>query len=215
MQRLSAVSLVAIALALAGCVGAPKVGMSTDARERTKSIRIVSSVQMPSEMFFHGKAQSCAMAMGGGALAAACPKSPKEPTDQILETMNTNNISLPDIIRTEFQKAVTSRGLFAVAENDQAADAELVLAVNVYGLSQTQGFSSLLYPLLNVSATLRKSDGTVAWQNTDFVTALNSANTGGHEFQQYLQQPELLRETWTNAAQIVSGMLLDDLTKKK
>jgi len=216
MKLLSAASLVAIALALTGCVGAPKVGMSADARERTKSIRIVSSVQMPSEMFFHGKAQSCAMAMSGGALGAAvCPKSSKEPPDQILEAMNTNNISLPDIIRTEFQKAVTSRGVFAMAENDQAADADLVLAVNVYGLGQTQGFSSLLYPVLNVSATLRKSDGTVAWQNTDFVTPQNSANTGGHEFQQYLQQPELLRETWTNVAQIVSGMLLDDLTKKK
>jgi hypothetical protein len=32
---------------------------------------------------------------------------------------------------------------------------------------------------------------------------------------QYLQQPELLRETWRTASQIVSGMLLDDLTKKK
>jgi len=215
MRRLSAASLAVIAFALTGCAGAPKVGMSRDAREHTKSIRMVSSVQMPNEMFFHGKAQSCAVAMGAGVLGAAvCPKASKEPKEQILETMNANNISLPEILRTEFQKAVTSRGLFSVAESDQAADADLVLAINVYGLGQTQGFSSLLYPLLNVSATLKKADGTIAWQNTDFVLPQNSANTGGHEFQQYLQQPELLRATWTNVSQIVSGMLLDDLKRK-
>jgi hypothetical protein len=215
MKSLSAASLLAIALALTGCAGAPKVGMSKDTREHTKSIRMVSSVQMPSEMFFHGMAQSCAAAMGAGVLGAvACPKASKEPKEQILETMGTNNISLPEIVRTEFQKAVTSRGLFAVVESDQPADADLILAVNVYGLGQTQGFSKLLYPLLNVSATLKKADGTIAWQNTDFVLPQNSANTGGHEFQQYLQQPELLRATWTNVAQIVSGMLLDDLKKK-
>jgi hypothetical protein len=102
-----------------------------------------------------------------------------------------------------------------VNEDGQAADADLILAVNVYGLGQTQGFSSLLYPLINVSATLKKPDGTVVWQNTDFVTPQNSANTGGHEFQQYLEQPELLRATWVNVSQIVSGMVLDDLAKKK
>ena len=216
MKTISATSLVAIALALAGCAGAPKIKMSKDDRESTKTIRIVSSVQMPSEMFFHGRAQSCAMAMGGAVGAAVCgSQAAKEPKDQILDAMKANDISLPDIVRAEFRKSVTSRDLFTVAEGDQAADADLILAVNVYGLGQTQGFSSLLYPLLNVSATLRKPDGTVVWQNTDFVTPQNSANTGGHEFQQYLRQPELLRATWANASQVVSGMLVDDLVKKK
>lgn len=215
MKLASASSLVAIALALAGCVGAPAVKMSKDDLARTKTIRIVSSVQMPDEMFFQGRAQSCAMAISGAVAAAACPQASKEPKDEILDAMKANGISLPEIVRSEFQKTVTSRGLFTVAGEGEVADADLVLAVNVYGLGQTQGFSKLLYPLLNISATLKKPDGTVAWQNTDFVTPQNSANTGGHEFQQYLEQPQLLRATWANVAQIVSGMLVDDLAKKK
>ena len=215
MKMASAGSLVAIALALAGCVGAPAVKMSKDDLARTRTIRIATSVQMPDEMFFHGRGESCAIALSGGTAAAACPKDSKTPQDDILAAMKTHGISLPDIVRSEFQKTVTSRGLFTVAEEDQTADAEVVLAVNVYGLGQTQGFSKLLYPLLNLSATLKKPDGTVAWQNTDFVTPQNSANTGGHEFQQFLEQPELLRATWANVAQIVSGMLVDELAKKQ
>jgi len=215
MKTASAGFLIGVALVLAGCVGAPAVKMSKDDLARTKTIRIVSAVQMPDEMFFHGRAESCAIALGGGLASAACPKDSKQPKDDILATMKANGISLPDIVRSEFQKTVTSRGLFTVAEEGQAADAEVVLAVNVYGLGQTQGFSKLLYPVLNVSASLKKPDGTVAWQNTDFVTPQNSANTGGHEFQQYLDQPELLRATWANVSQIVSGMLVDDLAKKQ
>jgi hypothetical protein len=194
MKLASASSLVAIALALAGCVGAPAVKMSKDDLARTKTIRIVSSVQMPDEMFFQGRAQSCAMAISGAVAAAACPQASKEPKDEILDAMKANGISLPEIVRSEFQKTVTSRGLFTVAGEGEVADADLALAVNVYGLGQTQGFSK---------------------QNTDFVTPQNSANTGGHEFQQYLEQPQLLRATWANVAQIVSGMLVDDLAKKK
>jgi hypothetical protein len=216
MKSASAAFPVALALALSGCVGAPAVKISKNDLERVRTIRILPSVQMPAEMFFHGKAQSCAIAVGSGALgAAACPKASKEPKEEILDTMKAHDIWLADIVRTEFQKTVTSRGLFTVAADAQVADAELILAVNVYGLGQTQGFSSLLYPVLNVSATLRKPDGTVAWQNTDFVTPQNAANTGGHEFQQYLQNPELLRDTWMNVAQIVSGMLVDDLAKSR
>ena len=215
MKLASAGSLVAIALALAGCVGAPAVRMSKDDLARIRTVRIASSVQMPDEMFFHGRAESCAIALSGGLAAAACPKDSKQPKDEILDAMKANGISLPDIVRSEFGKTVTSRGLFTVAQDGQAADAEVVLAVNVYGLGQTQGFSKLLYPVLNVSATFKKPDGTVAWQNTDFVTPQNSANTGGHEFKQFLEQPELLRATWANVSQIVSGMLVDELAKKQ
>lgn len=116
--------------------------MSKDDLARTKTVRIVSCVQMPDEMFFQGRAQSCAMAISGAVAAAACPQASKEPKDEILDAMKAHGIS-------------------------------------------------------------------------DFVTPQNSANTGGHEFQQYLEQPELLRATWANVSQIVSGMLVDDLAKKK
>ena len=84
-----------------------------------------------------------------------------DPKAQIKATMNKNDISLPTILKTEFEKTMRSQSQFRVAEGQTSADAEMVLIVNTYGLSQSQGFSAVLYPMINVSASLRKRDGTV------------------------------------------------------
>jgi hypothetical protein len=118
---------------------------------------------------------------------------------------------VPQIVKAEFIRAAGARSTMRFAEGDGAADARLSLAVDAYGYGQTQGFSALLYPMMRVTATLKRRDGTVAWQKSDFAVPLNSENNQGYAFEEYIRNPQLLRATLTNIAGIVSRMLLADL----
>jgi hypothetical protein len=99
-----------------------------------------------------------------------------------------------------------------MAKDNSPATAELTLAVTFYGLTIKPGLSGVLYPALGVTATLRRPDGQVIWQKYEYVTALNEGNSGGHEFDAYLANPELLRRTFTNAAVIVSRLRVNSLS---
>nr|WP_143838070.1 hypothetical protein [Nitrospira cf. moscoviensis SBR1015] len=213
MKLVMAGALVATIATMYGCTGLSKIELSSADRAQTTTIKILANERMPEDMFFHGKAQSAAGAFGVvGALAGmAMAGSPKA---QILETMNKHNILLPMILRTEFSKALQSQQDFRVVDETSPADADMLLTVNVYGLGQSHGFSKL-YPILNVSASLRKPDGRVIWQNTDYVTALNKENNQGHEFDEYIENPELLRGTWSVACSIVSRMLVRELSQRQ
>ena len=207
MKRVMASTVVAAIVAMAGCFG---VQMSPADRAQIKTIKIRADDRMPNDMFYHGRAQSVAGAFGlVGALVGLASAS--DAKAQIIATMKANNIQLPIILQAEFSKAMQSQKEFQVVDGDSSADAEMLLVVNLYGLVQSHGFSSL-YPTLTVSATLRKPDNTVIWQKADYVTALNKENTGGHEFDEYIGQPELLRATWSNVSGIVSRMLVGNLS---
>ena len=92
---------------------------------------------------------------------------------------------------------------------------DLSLTVNVYGYLRPLVWSTRLVPFINVTATLMRPDGEVAWQRTGFVHPLNSENTSGYEFEQYIGDPELIRKTLTSVAGIVSNMLLDSLAPSR
>jgi len=206
----AAVLMVGVAV-VSGCAGLSSVDMSSTDRAQVKTIKLRADSKMPEDMFFQGRAQSVSAAFGlVGALVGEAMSS--DPKAQIIATMKKNNIDLPTILQAEFAKAMQAQKEFRVVDGQSSPDAEMVLFVNTYGLGQTQGFSSLLYPLMNVSASLRTPDGTVIWQKTDYVTPQNKENTGGHEFEEYIGKPETLRGTWSNASGIVSRMLVRELS---
>lgn len=210
LKAVVAGALVATIATMYGCAG---VELSSADRAQTTTIKILANDRMPEEMFFHGKAQSAAGAFGVvGALAGmAMASSPKA---QILEKMKEHNIQLPMILQAEFGKAMQSQQDFRIVDETSSADTDMLLTVNGYGLGQSHGFSKL-YPILNVSASLRKPDGRVIWQKTDYVTALNKENNHGYEFDEYMEKPELLRETWSVACSIVSRMLVSELSRPR
>lgn len=201
---------IVMAVLLSACASNPSTTMSAGDRAAIKTVKINPAVQLPEKMFYHGRGQSIAMVGGaiGGAIAAATAAGPSE---QIVAKMSASKISVPDILKTEFKRATESTGL-TVVDPAAASDAEITLQVNVYGLGQSNGFSSL-YPMMNVSAVMKKNDGSIAWQKTDYASPLNSDNKTGKEFDDYMGDPELLRNAMTTISSIVSKMLTDDLKK--
>ena len=206
--------IVGAVILIAGCAGLPSVEMNPADRAQIKAVKVRADNKLPEEMFYQGRGQAIAGAFGAlGAVAGMA--AAEDPKAQITATMSKNNINLPTILQTEFEKTMRSQNQFRVVDERSPADAEMVLVVNTYGLSQSQGFSALLYPMINVSASLRKPDGTVVWQRTDYVTPQNKENTGGHEFDEYIAKPDQLKASWSNVSGIVSRMLVKELSDKK
>jgi len=198
------------AVLLTACAGAPTVSMKDSDRTAIRMVSIQPDVVLPEKMFISGRAQA-AGAVGGLLGAALASAAPIEPSSQIVDTMTTHDISLQKILKAEFAKAGNAKGRMTFAEGAADADATVALTVNIYGFGQTQGFSALLYPLMNVSASMKRPDGTIVWQRTEFAGPLNSENSAGYEFQQYLNDPEKLRQVLTNISGIVGRMLANDL----
>lgn len=199
---------------LTGCAGVPSVTMSAADRAQIKTVSMKTPATLPEDMFFHGRAQSFA-AVGGAIGSAMAQSAPNEPKQAILQLLSQHNISVQDILKTEFSNALESQGGLKLQRGEEPANADMSLVINVYGFGQTQGFSALLHPMINVSAVLKKPDGSVAWQKTDFVTPLNDANKPGYEFAEYVQNPELLRQAFTNVSRIVSQMLVKELAETR
>lgn len=197
-----------------GCAGLSKVEMSAADRAQTKTIKVRADDRLPEDMYFHGRAQSLSMGLGGALGGIAGMAMAGDPKTQIAATMKGNNINLPTILQSEFAKALQSQRDFQAVDEKSPADAEMVLIVNLYGLGQSDGFSGL-YPMINVSASLRRPDGTVIWQRTDYVTPRNKENSEQHEFGEFIERPELLRERWSHVSGIVSRMLVRELSPER
>lgn len=209
-SRLCAALLVCI---LGACAGAPTVNVTAADRALIKKVNVKSDVVVPADIFFHGRAQSFA-AVGGVIGAVAGQSLAQEPKAQLIDLMKSQGISMQDLLKQEFIRA-SAKGPISFAEGASDPNAEVSFVVNIYGFGQTQGFSALLYPMLNVTATMKKPDGSIAWQKTEFASPLNSENNQGYEFEQYTKNPELIRQVLANISGVVSRMLVADLSASK
>jgi len=208
-SRAGTAGALAASLLLAACANSP-VAMNDNVRSSVHTVSIDPDVTLPADMYYQGPGQAGMMMLGVvGALAAqgtaATPKA------RIHAVMDANHISVQDIVAAEFAKQAGAATKMKFAVGNEPADARVKLVVNLYGISQSQGFGTTLYPMFNITATMTKPDGTVLWKDTDYVTALNGDNKEGHTIEEYLKDPELIRKSFTNGSDIVGRMLASNL----
>ena len=104
--KLASIAALVLGSLLAGCAVGPTVNMNAADRATIKSVTMNTPPTLPAEMFFHGKAQSLGVAVGGligGVLAAVAAKEPKA---QLVDAMKANGIDLPTILKTEFFRLI-------------------------------------------------------------------------------------------------------------
>lgn len=132
--------------------------------------------------------------------------------EAIVYSMNSANIDLGEIVRKNFADQLATTGRFKIVSEQEAADAELQLTVNNWGFALTQGFSSVVYPTISVTGSLKRVDERV-WQKTEYITPFNSGNTYGYTPLRYRTEPELLRTALDGVSQIVDEQLVKDLVQ--
>ncbi len=208
-SRATTAGALTVSLLLAACANSP-VAMSDNVRASVHTVSVDPVVTLPADMYYQGPGQTGMMMLGViGALAAqgtaATPKA------RLHAVMDANNISVQDIVAVEFAKQASAATPMKFVVGNDPADARVKLVVNMYGIAQSQGFGTTLYPSFNITATMTKADGTVLWKDTDFVTALNSDNKEGHTIEDYLKDPELIRKSFTSGSDLVGHMLAANL----
>ena len=211
-SRLAILVLAAASPLLTACGSIPTVPIAEDARARIHVVSVNPVVKLPPDLTFLGQGQGAALMLGGPIVGALIANSTASvPKAQLTAEMQTHHILLGDIVAAEFSKQANAGSPMRFVVGTAPADAEVQLVVNAYGVAQAHGFGSTLYPLINLSAVMKSPDGTVLWQAMDIVGPLNRDNRDGHTFEDYVKDPELLRQAFVAGSDIVSHMLTQNL----
>jgi len=210
IHRTTVASLIAISSALTACV-APPVAITPAAKASIHTVRVNPVVKLPPDMMYMGPAQGVAMLLAGPLLgqqvASATGTSAKA---QLAAQMQANHIDVGEIVATEFAKQASAGTSVNFVVGSAPADAQVDLVVNVYGIGSAHALGSTLYPIVNLSVTMKAADGSVIWQATHVAGAQNFENKEGHTLEEYVKNPELLRQAFVNGGDIVSRVMVQD-----
>jgi hypothetical protein len=221
-------------LCLAGCANQK---FKPEYRAQIHTVKILPVSWKPREMSYMGREQAWGAALGAGVgagagMAAGASNLAKaalggagfaaglkagdlasmSTVDAILYNMETSEIDLGELVKKSFEEQLAADGRFKIVGENEQADAQIQLTVLNWGFALTQGFSSVVYPTIAVSAVMKRGDELI-WQRNEPITAFNGANTFGYEPLRYRTEPELLRTALTGVAQIVDRYLVKDLSE--
>ena len=210
-SAIGASCLLATALLTTACV-APPMAMAPTARTAIHTVRVNPVVQLPADMLYRGRAEGAAMMLSGPLLGAQVGSAVgKDTATQLVAEMRANHIDLGEIVAAEFAMQASSGSPITFVVGSTPADAQVDLTVNAYGISHAHALGTTLYPVVSLTATMKAPDGTVIWQANHVASAQNAENQEGHELEDYLRDPELLRRAFVTGSDIVSRVMVQDL----
>jgi hypothetical protein len=175
-----------------------------------KEVTLDHQVSQPEIPFIQGaSAKSFGAFMIAGGIGAAFDQ--KSAGKAFLEYMRKNNIDISTIVLNSFTRVIKEDKPF---ELGVSGDVTLRLVINTYGF----GAAGLLggndrRPMINITASLLKSDGNVIWKKTDFITNL-SKQTDAHTYDQLAQTPQLTSQSFEQASVLVARMILADFKQR-
>jgi hypothetical protein len=211
-SAIGASCLLATALLMTACV-APPVAMAPTARTAIHTVRVNPVVQLPADMLYRGQKEGVAMMLSGPLVGAQVASAVgKETATQLVAEMRANHIDLGQIVAAEFARQASSGSSITFVVGSSPADAQVDLTVNAYGITQAHALGTTLYPIVSLTATMKTPDGTVIWQANHVASAQNVENQEGHGLEDYLRDPELLRQAFVTGSDIVSRVMVQDLT---
>jgi hypothetical protein len=161
-------------------------------------------------MYYQGTAQ--VWGVGGGVIGAVVgAKDAVGAKDQIKAAMRRDQIDLGLIIREQLESELVTASVFPSIV-PEGGDAEIRLEVLIFGFGQPHAFSGKLMPTLGVQGSLVRTNGTVLWKKYDYAAGQNQAFL--HTLEEYLQNPQLIREAIIICAKIVSDRLVKDMKQE-
>lgn len=175
--------LLVLLIALVGCVSTRMI--SPEAKSRIFTIHINPEVIVNEKPIFVGPGAAFGLM---GALAeqdSAC---------RLKTFARANDIDIGQIAKTEFSKAFSKSGPFAVTDS-KICDATLNIHVKQYGvIGKRQSLTLYLYHgILCLIANLTDQNGKVVWQQ------YGNGPKNGESFtiDEIFEDPEILRSAWT------------------
>jgi hypothetical protein len=203
-RLLFALSITVAASMLAGCAGmVPTVAIDEGQKARIKTVAVDPIVKMPPSIEFQGQGQGAAALLAGPFAALVDDRISAEPRARLTASMRKIDLDVSGVVSTGFAKEMSTRSGIAFATSTSVADAQVELSVNRYGLGRAQPVGATLYPFFDVTAVMKTRDGKVVWQATERLIALDSDNKVGHSLEEYLANPEFLRQAMVTGSDLV------------
>lgn len=188
-----------LSLSLFGCT----VALSKQQRASLKAVSVAPIENLPG-MYHQGPDMTP---------PEAPPKEQKYAYAELKRVLSDAAIEPAGIFRDSFvQQLKTVHGLPPV--QDQGGDAVFTLVVNMWGLAGSGNLTTPnLKPLLSISASLKRPDGTVLWTNNAHITNFGGGTVSATT-EAYLKDPDLLRDALSKAAGIVAKELVSTLEER-
>jgi hypothetical protein len=172
-------------------------------------ISINNHVKMPEEMLYKGPEVALgAFGTVGEITAEFLEMTNKE---KIKYLMNKYDIDVAQIVREQFTNELEAGGVFNSIV-PAGGDGKIKLWVRIYGISYE--LSGKLKPVLGVEGSLLGSNDSVVWKKYAYVTNFNDM-TPGNSMEQFISNPELIREAFEISAILVAQDLVKHMQGKK
>ncbi|MGE8066237.1 hypothetical protein [Pseudomonas sp. NPDC089569] len=217
---------------IAGCTNQK---LTPEHRAEIKTVKVLPVKWERQQMSYMGREQAWAAALGAGlgagvgmasgtsrvgtsALTGAgfaaglkAGELASMPTAQaILYVMEAEKIDLGELLRANFAAELARNPSLKMVGDDETADVQIQLTVDSWGFALTQGFSSVVYPVIRVDAVMKRGDEQL-WRQAEGVTPFSSGNDYGYTPLQYRTEPQTLRLALKGVTEIASRFLAQDL----
>ncbi|KAA0978047.1 hypothetical protein [Pseudomonas sp. ANT_H12B] len=224
--------VVLMALLMSGCASQK---LTPEHRAQIKTVKVLPVKWESKQMSYMGREQAWGAALGAGlgagiGMASGASRlgtsalsgaglavglktgdlASMSTVEAILYVMETEKIDLGELLKQNFVAELNKNSSLKVVGDDEVADAQIQLTVDRWGFSLTQGFSSVVYPVINVVAVMNRGDEQL-WQQGDGVTPFTSGNDYGYTPLQYRTEPQTLRLALKGVTEIVSQPLAEGL----
>ena len=198
--------LVCVLLALLPALGACSTKrLAPEARESLRIVSIDSTLPVPDEPDMNDEG----LAFQGLVGLVASHWIGETRAEQVNQAMARGQVSIAEIVRSEFESALAATGMFQLGGSDEC-QATFHLEVYRLGMHRDVGFDFDLKPILGIQASLLDPTGKVLWQRKELTHNLND-HTPAYDYEAYIEDPEKLREAFTVAAKLAVADLMKHL----
>jgi len=187
-------------------------GCATVSRDEIKKIKSISfeknDIEVTEELYYESTGQALAGAIFGPLGALAAEGEAKGPREILKNIVQSEEISVSDMLLTSVKEKIEDKKLFILKENQ--ADARIKIKVFRYGLTTYAPFSSKIIPdmvaiisiVTNENVIIFKKRYRNAWADPDpSIPKL---------WKEYIENPEYIREGFQDVVrQIVEKFMAD------
>lgn len=133
--------------------------------------------------------------------------------EETAQRMQQAQIDLGVMAREEFEGALRRAGI-GLAGDPTSPSAVFHLDVQQLGLQPGNPYGTSVQPLVDVHATLVDASGRTLWRDRGLVQAAFWTDTPAHEYDEFVANPELLREAFRVAFRLASEDLVASLQEE-
>jgi hypothetical protein len=201
-------AIISSILLICGCAASQKI--STEDRDKIKSVRIAESVEKgPAFLLAPGGSSVGLMfgAVGGLASSGLIADSQAAFTNYLSK----NSISIEQIVREEIENAIRSSGKLAISTAADTSSPSIRVSIPQYGFGVTHLLSSNVVPVLYIKCEMIDSSGKAVWSASDRMLPSIASPMDAIAWTRLTNDPKEIEAQLRKASKFLASKLIKEL----